>query len=71
MSLLCWNYRGHGNPRTARELHHLVREKHPHFLFLIEMKVRSDYFKRIHIMCGFEGLFTVDPVGQNGGLTLF
>lgn len=71
MSLLRWNCRGLGNRRTARELHHLVREKHPHFLFLIETKVCFDYFKRIRIMCGFEGLFTVDPVGQSWGLALF
>lgn len=63
MSLLCWNCRGVGNSWTIRELHRLVKTKKPHFLFLIETKVKSEVLQRIRCSLGFVGLFQVDPVG--------
>ena len=36
MSLLCWNYRGLGNPKTEQELGDLIRAQDPSVLFLAE-----------------------------------
>lgn len=68
MSLLCWNCRGLENPQTIRELHNLVKVKKPHFLFLIEIKVKSGALHRLICMLGFYGMLHVDPVGRSGGL---
>lgn len=38
MSILSWNCRGLGNPRSVRDLHLLVKEKRPNLLFLMEQK---------------------------------
>jgi hypothetical protein len=48
-----------------------VKEKNPHFLFLMETKMRTEYLQRLRIKFGYEGLFTVDPLGKSGGLALF
>jgi hypothetical protein len=58
-------------PQTVRELHLSVKEKNPHFLFLMETKIRTEYLQRLRIKFGYEGLFTVDPLGKSGGLALF
>jgi hypothetical protein len=71
MSLICWNCRGLGNPWAVRELCRLVKEKRPHFLFLIETKVCLKKLQVLRKSMGFEGLFSVDPMGKSGGLGLF
>jgi exonuclease III len=71
MNLISWNCRGLGNPQTVRELHQMVKLKHPHFLFLIETKVKSSWLQWLRNTLGFAGLLTVDPVGRSGGLALF
>jgi len=71
MNLLCWNCRGLGNPWTVRELHSLVKNKKPNFLFLIETKVYSGALQRIRLRLGYEGMIHVDPVGRSGGLAFF
>ena len=68
MSLLSWNCRGLGNPRTVRELRHLVKEKKPRFLFLMETKIREYRMQRVRHKVGFDGMFVVDPIGTSGGL---
>ncbi|XP_062152034.1 uncharacterized protein LOC133860439 [Alnus glutinosa] len=70
MSLLCWNCRGLGNPRTVRVLHHLVKEKKPNVVFLIETLCRGNTMEKIICKLGFEGLFVVNPIGRSGGLAL-
>lgn len=71
MSCLSWNCRGLGNPRTIRDLYHLVNDKSPTLLFLIETKAKKERMHAMHCKMGFEGLFTVDPMGKSGGLALF
>jgi hypothetical protein len=70
MSLLCWNCRGLGNPRTVRVLHQLVKEKKPNFVFLIETLSSGSKMEKIRCKLAFEGLFVVNPVGRSGGLAL-
>jgi hypothetical protein len=70
MSLLSWNCRGLGNPRTVRDLNQMVKEKKPSFLFLIETISRKSRMEWIRVKLGFVGMFVVEPVGRSGGLAL-
>jgi hypothetical protein len=70
MSILAWNCRGLGNLRTVRDLRLMVKEKSPNFLFLMETKARNSVLQKVRTSIGFEGLFTVEPVGRSGGLAL-
>ncbi|XP_019189008.1 PREDICTED: uncharacterized protein LOC109183382 [Ipomoea nil] len=71
MSVLSWNCRGLGGPRTVRELLDLVSKKRPDFVFLMETKSCSIRLESVRVRLGFEGLLCVDRVGMGGGLTLF
>jgi exonuclease III len=71
MSILSWNCRGLGNPRTVRDLHRLVKEKHPSLVFLMETKLQAHRFKAIRVWLGFQNVFIVDSMGRSGGLALF
>src|SRR5690606_40245647 len=47
-------------------------QKHrPRLLFLSETKNRKLLLQDIQADLGFERLFTVEPIGQSGGLALF
>jgi hypothetical protein len=70
MRLLCWNCRGLGNPRTVRDLHHMVIDKKPCFIFLIETLCMHKQMEKIRSLLGFEGLFVMNPVGRSGGLAI-
>jgi hypothetical protein len=70
MNMLNWNCRGLGNPGTVRDLHQMVKEKHPNFVFLIETLCSKKRLEYIRVKLGFTGLFVVDPVGKSGGLAL-
>jgi hypothetical protein len=71
MSLLNWNCRGLGTPRSVSDLCLMVKEKKPSFVFLIETISTKKCLEMIRIKMGFVGLFVVDPVGRSGGLALF
>jgi exonuclease III len=71
MNLLSWNCWGLGNPRTVRDLHHMVKERRPNFVFLMETFCSKQYMERIRIKLQFDYVFVVDPVGRSGGLALF
>jgi hypothetical protein len=70
MKLISWNCRGLGNPGAVRDLHQMVKEKKPTLLFLMETKSRQNHMEVVRVKLGFDGLFTVDPVGRSGGLAL-
>ncbi|XP_059455195.1 uncharacterized protein LOC132185439 [Corylus avellana] len=70
MSLISWNCRGLGNPRTVRDLSHMVKEKKPNFLFLMETISNKKRMEQLRVKLGYEGLFVVEPVGRSGGLAL-
>jgi exonuclease III len=70
MSLLSWNCRGLGSPRTVKDLCQLVKEKKPNMVFLMETKLRSASFDSIKAKLGFSCVFVVDSKGRSGGLAL-
>ncbi|TYH10968.1 hypothetical protein ES288_A07G221100v1 [Gossypium darwinii] len=56
MKILCWNYRGIGNPATV--------------IFLCETKVQSNKFPFIRSKCRMEGCLAVNACGKSGGLVM-
>ncbi|XP_040990938.1 uncharacterized protein LOC121238163 [Juglans microcarpa x Juglans regia] len=69
MSCLSWNCWGLGNSRTVRELHLLVKNKAPNFVFLMETKFRRNKVERIKNFLKMENSFIVECRGLSGGLT--
>lgn len=59
---------GLGNPRTIRELHHLIKTKSPHFVFLIETKCNRSMVEKVRNQLGFEHRFIVDGRAMSEGL---
>jgi hypothetical protein len=70
MILLSWNCRGLGNPWSVRDLCQMVRDKKPHFVFLMEKKCKKSQMESVRVRLGFDELFTVEPIGRSGGLAL-
>jgi hypothetical protein len=70
MSFLSLNYLGLGNSWTVQDLHQLVTETKPNFVFLMETLSKKNQLEKVRCKMGFEGLFVVDPVGRSGGLAL-
>ena len=70
MSILSWNYRGLGNQRAVDVLSHLVREKAPKILFLIETKQSVDEMRRLQADLPYRCMFPVPSVRRSGGLAL-
>ena len=70
MNLICWNYRGLGNPRTVQKLANLVNRYNPLVLFLSETKRKSGEMEWLRSRWGFENCLAVDSVGRSGGLAL-
>ncbi|CAH9113540.1 unnamed protein product [Cuscuta epithymum] len=71
MSIICWNCRGLGDPRTVQEIMALEANKKPNFIFLMETKVRRIHAERLKCKMDFAGVFYVDSGGVGGGLALF
>ncbi|XP_042980139.1 uncharacterized protein LOC122310310 [Carya illinoinensis] len=70
MKILSWNCRGLGNPWTVQDLHHLVKEKRPDIVFLIETKLMAKNFEGIKRRMAWDGCFVVEAIGRSGGLVL-
>ncbi|CAM8908580.1 unnamed protein product [Rhodiola kirilowii] len=70
MTILSWNLRGMGNPRTIRELRSLIRATNPQVIGLIETKADKKKMERIRVLLGFFGCFVVPAKGASGGLAL-
>jgi len=68
MSLLSWNCRGLGQPRKVRDLHHMVKERRPTFVFLMETISSKQQMEGICKKIGFDRIFVIDPIGRSGGL---
>ncbi|KAF5468931.1 hypothetical protein F2P56_013039 [Juglans regia] len=68
MSCLSWNCQGLGNPWTVRELHLLVKNNVPNFVFLMETKCRRNKVERIKKLLNMENSFIADCKGLSGGL---
>ncbi|KAK6140636.1 hypothetical protein DH2020_025620 [Rehmannia glutinosa] len=69
MSILCWNYRGLGNPQTIQELRTSIRNKSPQLVFLSETKCKTPVIEKIKRYLNLHG-FSVDAQGRSGGLAL-
>ena len=52
-------------------LEELVKCKKLIFIFLIETLCNRRKLEGLKTKLGYEGLFTVDPMGRSGGLALF
>ena len=70
MSILSWNCRGLGQPRTVHVLTDLVKHKKPSFVFLMETLCYRNQLECLKNKLGFENMFVVDRVGRSGGLAL-
>ena len=70
MSILSYNCRGLGQPRTVQVLTDLVKHKKPSFVFLMGTLCYRNQLEGLKNKLGFENLFVVDRVGRSGGLAL-
>ncbi|XP_042969117.1 uncharacterized protein LOC122301806 [Carya illinoinensis] len=70
MSLLTWNCRGLGNPRSVRILRNLTKEKNPFLVFLMETKSRKQKLEEVRLQLQMYGCFAVDSVNLSGGIAL-
>ena len=68
MSILSWNCRGLGNPRSVLTFKDLVSRFKPTFVFLMEVKVNRVRIDAITNQLQFEGLFFVEGVRRGGGV---
>lgn len=71
MKLFNWNVYRLGNPQTLRVFQRLVTVEDPKVIFLMETKLLLKQLEWIRIKLKMEGVFEVDLVGLDGGLTLF
>ncbi|XP_074364595.1 uncharacterized protein LOC141705594 [Apium graveolens] len=70
MNLVSWNCRGLGKPHAVRVLGDLVTSLKPAFLFLSKTLVDNNVIVDLHTKLGFSNYFTVNRVGQGGGLAI-
>ena len=71
MSLLCWNYRGFGNPKTDQELGDLIWTQDPSVVFLAETWLTKAWLEEIRARYKFGGMNEVSREGRGGGVVLF
>lgn len=71
MSLLAWNCRGLGNPRTIRFLRDTVHQIKPSFIFLSEILTNKNTVTDVCKRLDFAGCWVVESQGHSGGLALF
>ena len=70
MKILSWNCHGLGNQTTVDVLSHLVREKAPNVLFLMETKQSVAEMRRIQADLPYCCMVFVPSVHRRGGLAL-
>ena len=70
MIALSWNYRRLGNLRASTILSHLVREKAPKALFLMETKQTVDEMKKIQANLHYDSMIAVLCVRRASGLAV-
>ena len=71
MDILCFNYRGIGQPETVREIYDLIRLHRPALVFLSETKVSDKRAQDLKLRLGFSNAFGVKARGLSGGLVLY
>ena len=70
MKILSWNCRGLGNQTVVDVLSHLVREKAPNVLFLMETKQSMAEMRRIQANLPYRCMVDIPSVHRRGGLAL-
>lgn len=70
MNILSWNCRGLGNLRAETVLSHLVRDKAPQVLFLMETKQTVDEMRRIQADLHYRSMLVVLCIRRAGGLAM-
>ena len=70
MNILSWNGRGLGNLRAETVLSHLVRDKAPQVLFLMETKQIVDEMRRIQADLHYRSMLVVLCIRRAGGLAM-
>ena len=70
MIVLSWNCQGLRNLCAVTVLSHLVREKAPHVLFLMETKQIVEEMKKIKADLRYDGMLAVPCVRRVGGLAM-
>ena len=70
MIVLSWNCRGLGNQRAVNVLSHLVREKAPTILFLMEKKQTIEEMRWIQDELHYDSMLVVPCLGRKGGLAM-
>ena len=71
MSLISWNCRGLGNPRTVKALQKVIQREEPILVFLMETKLNKDTAEKVCDLCNFHFSWVVPSEGKSGGLALF
>lgn len=71
MKTLIWNCQGIGNDLTVRRLKKMCQKHRPRLLFISETKNKKRMFQDIQADLGFSKLFTIEPLGQQGGFIFF
>ena len=70
MKIMSWNCWGLQNQHAVDVLSHLVREKVPKILFLIETKQSISEMKQIQAGLPYRCMFAVPSIRRSGGLAL-
>ena len=71
MNLLSVNYRGCGRPEAVQELRHVVEERRPAVVFLMETRMGEECAFGLKRDLGFSNAIVVKSEGLSGGLALF
>ncbi|KAM3692992.1 hypothetical protein ACJW31_08G131500 [Castanea mollissima] len=66
MNAISWNCRGLGNQRAANVVSHMVREKRPKIIFLMETKLMVDEMRKLKEELHYQGGLVV-PCGRSWG----
>ena len=66
MNILCWNYRGLGNPQIEQELGDLIWAQAPSFVFLAETWLDKARVETIKVRYKFGGMIEVSRVNKEG-----
>ena len=70
MNLLSVNCRGCGKPEAVQELLHVVEEKQPAVVFLMETRMNEERARGVQRALGFPNAIVVKSEGRSGGLIL-
>lgn len=71
MTILCWNCRGIGQPRTVQDLCRLVSVHHPKLVFLCETRQKQEKVESLRWRLGLKNVLCHSEQGKGGGVALF